>query len=340
MIELKNKYIIGTHVMFYEIDIINEHVQSINNALETVSNKQNVTVDLFFNISEYFEKVDTEQISKEELIEKFNSIRQTIPCKTNIEIYDKKEPITMVEYRRNLCYFNCNEFDYVIWGESDCLIPREFFQCLETVKSYAVQNNIHKFITTFATRKMWDDSWKILEHPEFTDKQYYEKYIKGTRDIDERAYNEPHSIRYTMSIDEMNLVNSKSEELDIRLLKQPKFDGSCLIMSSDLLKTGVNIPTGFFGLSGEDTAFMQSCMTIMGSNYIQFVIKNILKVHNREHPKKRRYALNMMSKEKSTQDNKGDWYNLIRDMNKKNLQLFGGQHKYLTYEDFEKELQK
>ena len=49
MIELKNKYIIGTHVMFYEIDIINEHVQSINNALETVSNKQNVTVDLFFN---------------------------------------------------------------------------------------------------------------------------------------------------------------------------------------------------------------------------------------------------------------------------------------------------
>ena len=69
MIELKNKYIIGTHVMFYEIDIINEHVQSINNALETVSNKQNVTVDLFFNISEYFEKVDTEQTSKEELIE-------------------------------------------------------------------------------------------------------------------------------------------------------------------------------------------------------------------------------------------------------------------------------
>ena len=64
MIELKNKYIIGTHVMFYEIDIINEHVQSINTALETVSNKQNVTVDLFFNISEYFEKVDTEQISK------------------------------------------------------------------------------------------------------------------------------------------------------------------------------------------------------------------------------------------------------------------------------------
>ena len=23
-------------------------------------------------------------------------------------------------------------------------------------------------------RKMWDDSWKVLEHPEFTDKPYYD----------------------------------------------------------------------------------------------------------------------------------------------------------------------
>ena len=125
MIELKNKYIIGTHVMFYEIDIIDEHVQSINNALDTVKNKENVTVDLYFNISEYFEKVDTTQTSKEELLNKFNTIHQTLKCHTNIEIYDKDQPITMVEYRRNLCYEKCNVYDYVIWGESDCLIPRE-----------------------------------------------------------------------------------------------------------------------------------------------------------------------------------------------------------------------
>ena len=57
MIELKNKYIIGTHVMFYEIDIINEHVQSINNALETVSNKQNVTVDLLKSLAKYYNNI-------------------------------------------------------------------------------------------------------------------------------------------------------------------------------------------------------------------------------------------------------------------------------------------
>ena len=35
-------------------------------------------------------------------------------------------------------------------------------------------NDIHRYITTFALRKMWDDSWKVLEHPEFTDKPYYD----------------------------------------------------------------------------------------------------------------------------------------------------------------------
>jgi len=55
---LKNKYIIGTHIMFYEIEMVNEHIQSIINAIETVDNKENITVDLFYNISEYFEKIN------------------------------------------------------------------------------------------------------------------------------------------------------------------------------------------------------------------------------------------------------------------------------------------
>ena len=44
--KLENKYIIGTHIMFYEIEMVKEHVQSIVNAIETVDNKKNITVDL------------------------------------------------------------------------------------------------------------------------------------------------------------------------------------------------------------------------------------------------------------------------------------------------------
>lgn len=38
--EIKHQYIIGTHIMFYEIDMAEEHIQSIINAVETVDNKK------------------------------------------------------------------------------------------------------------------------------------------------------------------------------------------------------------------------------------------------------------------------------------------------------------
>ena len=59
--KINNKYIIGTHIMFYEITMVKEQTQSIINAIETVDNRENITIDYFFNISEYFEKVDTNE---------------------------------------------------------------------------------------------------------------------------------------------------------------------------------------------------------------------------------------------------------------------------------------
>ena len=53
--KLSKKYIIGTHIMFYEIEMAREHIESIINATNRVANKENVMIDLLFNISEYFE---------------------------------------------------------------------------------------------------------------------------------------------------------------------------------------------------------------------------------------------------------------------------------------------
>jgi hypothetical protein len=337
--ELKNKYIIGTHIMFFEIEMIKEQTQSILNALETVDNPENVTIDYYFNMSEYFEKIDTDQISKQKLKNLFNDEIAKLSksgCKVVSKIYEGKEPITMVDYRRDLNYHSCSKFDYVIWGESDMLVPKEIFQALETIKEYANSQNIHRFVTTFAIRKMWDNNWKVLEHPEFTDKPYYE---------DERAFKYPHSIRYTMSVEEMNEINSKSEKFDIQILKQPKFDGSCLILSGDLLKNGVNIPHCMIGHLHEDTSMMYSAYRIMGQNYIQFVVKNILKVHNRNHPKKRLYALEMDSKERlsnfSKGGKKGKWFDKMRKLVDFNIANYNqSQARFNTYEDFEKIINK
>ena len=68
---LNKKYIIGTHVMFYEVEMISEFVNSVYKAVNQVDNKDNITVDFLFNFSQYFEKIDTKQITIEDIKKKF-----------------------------------------------------------------------------------------------------------------------------------------------------------------------------------------------------------------------------------------------------------------------------
>ena len=334
--KIKNKYMIGTHIMFYEIEMVSEHIQSLINAIDTVENRENINVDLFYNISEYFEKIDRNKISKEKLIEKFLKLVKLVEntgCNVTYKIYeDNDKPITMVDYRRDLNYFGCVDNDYVIWGESDALLPREAFSTLEVIKDYGNKNNFHKYVVTFALRKMWDDSWKVLEHNDFTDAPFYEI-------ADPLSKTEQSSIRYVMSIDEMNKINDRAEEFDISILQQPQFDGSILVLSSDLLKNGVNVPRCVLGHAVDDTSMMYSCRQIMGESYVQFVIKNILKVHNRNHPEKRNYCLQMDSNEVCTQEKgpnqRGNWYETLKQLANINLSNFGpSQNRFNTYNDF------
>ena len=71
-IKLDKKYVIGVHVMFFEIEIYKEYIDGLINLLDTVENKENVTLDFCFNISEKIEEIDKTQITEEELVEKFN----------------------------------------------------------------------------------------------------------------------------------------------------------------------------------------------------------------------------------------------------------------------------
>ena len=346
MIRLKNKYIIGTHVMFYEIDMIDDLVKSIINASESVENKENITIDFLFNMSEYFEKIDTTQTHKDKLEVKFFDYIERIRnfgLNVQYEVYSSNEPLTMVDYRRDLNYNNCKKYDYIIWGESDALVPKQLFESLEIIKEYASSNNVHRYITTFAIRKMWDDSWNPLVHVDFMNNQYLERKLKDGS-LNEDAFNTPHSIHYTMNNEEMNEINSRAKEFDIRVLKNPQFDGSILCISSDLIKNGVNIPHCIFGHLVDDTSMMYSCKKIMGDLYVQFVVKNILKVHNRMHPKKRLYALDMDKSRKLTEvdkSGKGEWFQKMKDLVHFNLNNFGfSQNKFYTYEDFEKSMEQ
>ena len=79
-------------------------------------------------------------------------------------------------------------------------------------------------------------------------------------------------------------VNAKTSDLDVEMIAYPKFDGSGLIISSDLLRTGANIPPAVY-MNGDDSSFLESCRLHMGENYRQYVIRNILKVSYEKYTK-------------------------------------------------------
>ena len=330
--KLENRYIIGCHCMFYEIDMVEEYLNSLRLAMEEIENTENIKIEMMWNMSEYFEQCEAKQsiYSKIEKLEKKYDI-------VSLFYEDNDNPYTMADYRRELNN-KCNGYDYVIWGESDCLMPRQMFGVLEQLKDYANKQGIHRYITTFGIRKMWDESWTVLEHPKFTNKPYYSM---DTEEETRLATTSPWSIRYTMSQREMDEVNSETDDLDVKMITYPKFDGSGLVISSDLLRTGANVPPAVY-MNGDDTSFLESCRLHMGENYRQFVIKNILKVHNRTHPKKRRYVVNedetLTSHKKR---GKKVWYKTFNDISKGNLgKLFYSQERFANYKDFQQALGK
>ena len=330
--KLENKYIIGCHCMFYEIDMVEEYLNSLRLAMEEIENTENIKIEMMWNMSEYFEQCE----AKQSIYSKIEKLERKYNFDSLFYENDDK-PYTMADYRRELNN-KCNGYDYVIWGESDCLMPRQMFGVLEQLKDYANKQGIHRYITTFGIRKMWDETWTILEHPKFTNKPYYSM---DTEEETRLATTSPWSIRYTMSQKEMDEVNSETDDLDVKMITYPKFDGSGLVISSDLLRTGANVPPAVY-MNGDDTSFLESCRLHMGENYRQFVIKNILKVHNRTHPKKRRYVVNedetLTSHKKR---GKKVWYKTFNDISKGNLgKLFYSQERFANYKDFQQALGK
>ena len=49
MTKLDKKYVIGTHVMWFEIEMFQGYCDALINTLETVENPNNITIDICFN---------------------------------------------------------------------------------------------------------------------------------------------------------------------------------------------------------------------------------------------------------------------------------------------------
>jgi hypothetical protein len=311
---MKTKFAIGCLVQWYECDIIEEYVNSLKDAIKNYDGE--IIVDFTIITNEDLEKcISAEQ--KNKCIEKIGNILLDFE---NVRIV--QELHTIADYRREFNEQYCDDVDVLVWGESDMLVPKQMFTVLDSLHNNV---SVSKYLATFGICKMWDNSWKVLEHPKFT--------------------NHPHSesnddwwgVRYTTTKDEMNLINDEVDNLDVRLISPHKFNGCGLVISAEVIKSGVNIPKSVFFVH-EDTAFMLMMQRVLG-NIPQYHISNILLAHNRNHPKKRMHICNESGSIKERRLHHA-WYNVANKMSESNyLNLFNPSYKSYCWDDVFKEVE-
>ena len=331
LVNLKNKYVIGTHVMFFEIEMFKDFIDGLINLLETVENKDAVLVDLCFNLSQKLEKIDKDKIDEKQLLVKFaNEVGrlQKLDVKVDWRVHDGDDFYFHADYRRDLNYNYCKKVDYVMWGETDSFFPKEAFQVIETLSEYTKEQNLHRYLLSFSDRKMWDASWDPLVHVDY---EHLEFVDNGDGHLN------PNQAKSPMSIEKMNEINAKANEFTFNYITEPKISGACLVLSSDLIKSGVNIPPCL--LYNDDEGLSIMCEKLMGEKFIQFICKNILHVHARRHPDKRLYVKGEDNPH-SFIDKKNSNFQKLLDFSKRNVYtLTTGQGKFKEYKDLEKILE-
>ena len=323
--KLTKKYVIGTHVMWFEIEMYADFIKGMVNLLETVENKENVIIDLCFNLSQKLEKIDEDMVDEEYLtVQFFDGVRRIehLGYKVITDLVGDDKFYFHADYRRDLNYNYCKKVDYVMWGETDSFFPKEAFQVIEALSKYTKEQNLHRYLLSFADRKMWDSSWDPLVHVDYEHLEFID---------DDEGHLNPNQAKSPLSIEKMNEINAKTDEFNFTYITKPKISGACLVLSSDLIKCGVNIPLCL--LYNDDEGLSAMSEKLLGQNFIQFICKNILHVHARRHPNKRMYV-DGEDNPHSFIDKKNLKFQKLLELSKHNIHsLITGQNKFYEYSD-------
>lgn len=303
------KFAIGCLIQWYEVNIIEEYFSTLKTAIQQYDGE--VLVDILLCTNQDLEmaedgKLDSCVLTIKELLQKY---------KFNYNI--TSELVTIAQYRRQFNDTYCVLADVLLWGESDMLIPKQTFLAIDNLHQNV---NTPKYIATFAICKMWDNTWKELEHPIFT--------VKNHSDSKKDWW----GVNYDMSADEMNSYNDGVENLEVNVIHPHKFNGCGLVISSEVIKSGVNIPHSAFFIH-EDTAFMLMTQKLLG-NIPQYHFKNILIVHNRKHKNKRSYIKDEIGNTIGERRNSNKWYTVANKLCEQNVyNMFNPAYKARTWKD-------
>lgn len=256
------------HIMWYEAEMMNETLDSLQQALYQADT--NIDVTLCLNGQTYIEKPITGSV--DDMFTKFLS--HPVISEFNVKVIfktEKDEFYNIADWRREQYD---EEAKYTIWGESDTLLPYDFFYILENLDIK------EPHILSFASRKMWDNTWDMVTHPSLTKWDAPCQCDPHKSDCIE-LLESPLKYKDIITQDELDDFNDKWGDVEIVKLDGIKIDGSILCLSGGLPHPFISKKQHFVR---EDTS---AGIFFQHHRIPQYHIVNRLKGHNYWHPKKR-----------------------------------------------------
>lgn len=256
--------------MWYESSMIDECWHSVLQALRAAPNVD-VKLEICFNFQTYIEKPDIPD--HRSMLEKWDSHPLMQDFTPNLTIKTDDQPFyNIADWRREVYDPKAK---YTVWGETDTILPRDFFAILDQVEI----DQPH--VLTLAGRPMWDDSWDIVTHERLLG---YSKPCqcppKNHKEDCIELLESPLKYKDYISQAELNKFNDESGDIKIQQVPH-KIDGSTVCLSG-----GIETP---FIAPGMHFVREDTCLEyyLRKKNIPQVCIKTRLKGHNYKHPNKR-----------------------------------------------------
>ena len=257
------------HHMWYESNMIDECWHSILQALKAAPDVD-VRIKVCFNYQTYIEEPTTSDHKL--MLDKWDSHPLMQDYKPELTLKTDNDPFyNIADWRREVYDAKAK---YTVWGESDTIIPRDFFAILNQVEIE------QPHVLTFAGRPMWDNSWDVVTHEKLLG------YSKPCECKDEHKQDcielleSPWKYKDYITQEQLNKFNEESGDVKIQQVPH-KIDGSLVCISS-----GHETPFIAPGMHfvREDTCFENVCRI---RNIPQVCVTTRLKGHNYWHPNKR-----------------------------------------------------
>jgi hypothetical protein len=259
--------------MWYEVKMLNETLDSVEKAIK--NSPIEVDLMLCLNSQTYIEK-PTDDYNPKEMFNEF--INHPVLSKCKFIYKTDNDPFYNIgDWRRDI-YGSEYPYKYIVWGESDCLVPSDYFFLLSHV------NIDHPHVLSVASRKMWDSSWDEVEH------EWIRQFPRNGPPEKLEQAPIPYNIGDYINLEQLNEFNSKFPPI-LKQMNVLKIDGNMTALSPSL-------PYPFLPL---DLHFAREdfCLQMFFTKKMipQYVISTRIAGHNRTHPLKRIGTLNQKNDE-------------------------------------------